>query len=344
MLHVIFYTVLFLPNVFAIEEYPWTYDNDMIGGPNFWGLMLGKQCEICSKGKLQSPIDIRPNRLLFDPNALPMVIDRTHVMAEMVNTGQMARVRIGNSAIRPTANLTGGPLHGYRYRIQRMDLHFGRDSVNGSEHTIDGRKYPMEIQMLAFNSDLYTNFSQASKSPHGLAAIAVLVDFGPSTTDELLKLTIATASVIYKAQRVELSDLKPWKLLPQTRDYVTYDGSISSPPCHETVTWMIVNQPIHISQDHFREWGKLLQTKEKPKSGEEPKFIAPNTRHTQEFQQRLLRTNIQLKMKTRKECKLPMPAFQYKSSNRIDPHIRYSNTTRHRRRHLHHSYQKEWDL
>ncbi|KHJ82878.1 carbonate dehydratase, eukaryotic-type [Oesophagostomum dentatum] len=153
---------------------------------------------MCHNGKMQSPIDIPPDRLLFDPNLKPIHIDRISVMSEMLNTGQMPRVRIGNSARRPSANLTGGPLHGYRYRIQRIDIHVGRGEVNGSEHTIDGRRFPMEIQMLAYNTDLYRNFSAASSSPHGIAGVSVLVDFGSETNPELLKLTIATASILYK--------------------------------------------------------------------------------------------------------------------------------------------------
>ncbi|KAK6042626.1 hypothetical protein COOONC_19869 [Cooperia oncophora] len=55
--------------------------------------------------------------------------------------------------------------------------------------------------MLAYNTDLYRNFSAASRSPHGIAGISVLVDYGKETNEELLKLTIATASIIYKGRR-----------------------------------------------------------------------------------------------------------------------------------------------
>ena len=30
--------------------------------------------------------------------------------------------------------------------------------------------------------------------------------------------------------------------------YVTYDGSLTHPGCHETVTWIILNRPIFISR------------------------------------------------------------------------------------------------
>uniref|UniRef100_A0A0K0DLN1 Alpha-carbonic anhydrase domain-containing protein n=1 Tax=Angiostrongylus cantonensis TaxID=6313 RepID=A0A0K0DLN1_ANGCA len=220
--------------------------------------LLFKPWVMCHNGKMQSPIDIPPDELLFDPNMRPIHVDRISVlnevkfkvMSEMLNTGQMPRIRIGNSLRKPSANLTGGPLHGYKYRIQRIDIHIGRDGINGSEHTIDGKRFPMEIQLLAYNSDLYRNFSSASRLPHGIAAISVLVDYGTETNHELLKLTVAAASTIYKGQRVELIELEPWRLLPYTRNIISYEGSMTSPGCYETVTWIIVNQPIHITRDN----------------------------------------------------------------------------------------------
>lgn len=36
-------------------------------------------------------------------------------------------------------------------------------------------------------------------------------------------------------------------LLPPTDDYITYEGSLTEPGCHETVTWVIPNKPIYIT-------------------------------------------------------------------------------------------------
>uniref|UniRef100_A0A1I7XAK1 Alpha-carbonic anhydrase domain-containing protein n=1 Tax=Heterorhabditis bacteriophora TaxID=37862 RepID=A0A1I7XAK1_HETBA len=221
--------------------------------------------------------------------------------------------------------------------VQRIDVHLGRDDVNGSEHTIDGRRFPMEIQILAYNTDLYANFSSASHSPHGIAAVSVLVDvslrFGIETNPELLKLTIATASVLHRDQRVELADLEPWKLLPYTRDYVTYEGSMTSPGCDETVTWIIINQPIHITTDHLFEWGKMLQSGGKE---DEPHFLGPNRRGQQEFNSRLLRTNIQHKIKARQECKIQLPKVTYKSNIQAEPQLQ-----KHKKRHTHNRRERD---
>lgn len=35
--------------------------------------------------------------------------------------------------------------------------------------------------------------------------------------------------------------------MPDTNHYVTYDGSFTYPGCEETVTWIIMNRPLHIT-------------------------------------------------------------------------------------------------
>lgn len=43
--------------------------------------------------------------------------------------------------------------------------------------------------------------------------------------------------------------LRPAALLPRTTHYVTYDGSLTFPGCHETVTWVIMNNPVYITRE-----------------------------------------------------------------------------------------------
>ena len=37
------------------------------------------------------------------------------------------------------------------------------------------------------------------------------------------------------------------QILPETQDYMTYEGSETEPGCSETVTWIIMNRPIYIT-------------------------------------------------------------------------------------------------
>lgn len=42
-------------------------------GPDYWGV-INPEWSLCSKGKRQSPIDIQPDQLLFDPTLEPLHI------------------------------------------------------------------------------------------------------------------------------------------------------------------------------------------------------------------------------------------------------------------------------
>lgn len=53
-------------------------------------------------------------------------------------------------------------------------------------------------------------------------------------------------------QQIRLRHLSVYGLIPDTGDYVTYEGSLTQPGCHETVTWILVNRPIYISHSQVR--------------------------------------------------------------------------------------------
>jgi len=42
----------------------WTYDG--ISGPSFWGL-INPEWSLCNAGRKQSPVNIKPEKLLYDP-------------------------------------------------------------------------------------------------------------------------------------------------------------------------------------------------------------------------------------------------------------------------------------
>ncbi|GFY72808.1 putative carbonic anhydrase-like protein 1 [Trichonephila inaurata madagascariensis] len=47
-------------------------------GPDFWGL-LNLEWSLCSKGRRQSPVDIDPNTLLFDPSLRNIQVDKIRI-------------------------------------------------------------------------------------------------------------------------------------------------------------------------------------------------------------------------------------------------------------------------
>lgn len=50
----------------------------VLSGPAFWGL-INPEWSLCNKGRRQSPVNLEPQRLLFDPNLRPLHIDKHRV-------------------------------------------------------------------------------------------------------------------------------------------------------------------------------------------------------------------------------------------------------------------------
>ena len=53
-------------------------------------------------------------------------------------------------------------------------------------------------------------------------------------------------------EEVRISNLSLRGLLPDTSQYMTYDGSMTYPPCLESVTWIIPNRPLYMTQREVR--------------------------------------------------------------------------------------------
>ncbi|CCD68342.1 Putative carbonic anhydrase-like protein 2 [Caenorhabditis elegans] len=259
-------------------------------GPDFWGLLHG-DWRMCTAGQMQSPVNIDPSQLLYDPHLMPINIEGNIVEAVFENTGQLPVVTVKDLPNRPTINITGGPTMPYRYKLHQISVHFGRadEGEKGSEHTVDRVRFPAEIQLLAYNSALYPNFSVAMTSPRGLLAVSVIVDIGKTTSVELRRLTVASQSINYKGQTTNLTDFQPSALLPKTSHYVTYEGSLTFPGCHETVTWVILNNPIYITNDDLQIWNEMQKTETKQP---EPSYMTPAYRPLKSLNGRLVRTNI----------------------------------------------------
>ena len=59
-------------------------------------------------------------------------------------------------------------------------------------------------------------------------------------------------------QQVRVRHVSVQGLLPKTDNFMTYDGSLTYPGCQETVTWVVMNKPMYISNDHVSYYDAYL--------------------------------------------------------------------------------------
>ncbi|KAJ8301452.1 hypothetical protein KUTeg_020439 [Tegillarca granosa] len=89
-------------------------------------------------------------------------------------------------------------------------------------------------------------------------------------------------------QTTRISGLPLKLLIPDTQQYITYEGSFTQPGCYESVTWILFNRPIRILKQQLAEFRKLNQ-----KGEDDPEtLLEENYRPTMPVNNRPIRTNI----------------------------------------------------
>ncbi|XP_051030372.1 carbonic anhydrase-related protein 11 isoform X2 [Phodopus roborovskii] len=215
-------------------------------GPPFWGL-VNAAWSLCAVGKRQSPVDVELKRVLYDPFLPPLRLSTggEKLRGTLYNTGRHVSFL---PAPRPVVNVSGGPLL-YSHRLSELRLLFGARDGAGSEHQINHQGFSAEVQLIHFNQELYGNLSAASRGPNGLAILSLFVNVAGSSNPFLSRLlnrdTITRIS--YKNDAYFLQDLSLELLFPESFGFITYQGSLSTPPCSETVTWILIDRTLNVT-------------------------------------------------------------------------------------------------
>ncbi|CAH2981608.1 unnamed protein product [Chilo suppressalis] len=204
---------------------------------------------ICGVGSQQSPINIKPHMTLSDPHKAhirgPLVYrGYENVLVSARNTGYKVRWAVVPGT--PPPVLSGGPLRG-EYSFAEVHFHWL------SEHAIDGTKYPLEIHLVHVKSGL--TLAQALERPDGVAVIGVLAEVGPPNASPVLDELIPAVPYILKKSGEDSSQftISISRLFsPKPQEYYTYHGSLTTPPCPEVVTWMVMAHPTVVSHENYK--------------------------------------------------------------------------------------------
>ncbi|XP_052796312.1 carbonic anhydrase-related protein 10-like isoform X2 [Mya arenaria] len=284
----------------------WNYNG--FSGPGMWGSM-NTEWYMCSKGKNQSPVNIEPRELLFDPALKHIEFQGEMITGTVINNGVDLTVDVNNTGQYKPVNISLGPLS-YTYTIAQIKLHFGFWDGQGSEHSVNGEFFDGEVHIIAYNSDVYSNLTHAHKSPRGVVILAAFLQIGRRSDTEFSIITELSKLVLYKGQRARLKSLDIISMLPKTDNYITYEGSFTQPGCYETVTWIVLNRPIQITTEQMANLRELRQRDiAYPQA-----FMANNRRPVMPLNRRTLRTNINFK----KGCTMEQDMhYQYNSHLRV---------------------------
>lgn len=221
-------------------------------GPHTW-----EKVAPAAKGKRQSPIDIIPAEATYDAALASSPLRITYdpkKSQKLINTGHSAQVTYDSAG----SSLTGGPLS-HKYEVAQYHLHWGKSDDTGSEHRVDGKMYAAELHIVHWNTELFKEVGDAAKENNGLCVLGMFLKVGAEHKG-LKKMTDQLEKVPYSGDSVDFAGMDPSVLLPSdTSKYWTYLGSLTTPPCFESVTWVVFQEPLEVSEAQMKAFRNMKE-------------------------------------------------------------------------------------
>lgn len=221
----------------------WSYKGR--SGPDYWGT-LSPDYKACALGTSQSPIDIKKT-ITADVEPLSILWRRSTVTA--VNNGHTIQVNV------PPGNLMsrGGKFY------ELLQFHFHAPS----EHTVDGKVYPMEV-----------HFVHREQGTDNLVVVGVLADTG---MPNVAMSQLARNFPMKAGDEVEVERVSPRELLPVGLSYWRYEGSLTTPPCTENVTWLVMREPLRVDGGDLMRFVSIYNGNSRPVRDPNRRFILSST-------------------------------------------------------------------
>ncbi len=208
----------------------WSYEGD--SGPANWS-KINVDWAKCGNGSRQSPIDIRDGmkveleQISFDyhPSSFN-VVDNGHTVQVGVSGGNYITVQ--------------------NRMFELQQFHFHRPS----EERINGKAFEMVVHLVHRDAE------------GRQAVLALLLERGaPQATIQ----TVWNNLPLEKFETMQPTILlDPAEMLPARRDYYTYMGSMTEPPCSEGVLWMVMKQPVQASPAQMALFSRLYPLNARP--------------------------------------------------------------------------------
>ena len=212
----------FLSFAFAGEKH-WAYRNSPTAvAPEKWGDLPGD--ELCALGKNQTPIDLPGNAPVdatapkLEPHYVPSPIN-------LVNNGHTVQMDL-----EPGSTLNVGEKS---YKLLQFHFHAG------SEHSIAGRFFPMELHLV------HTN-------PEGKAALVIGVMINEGRHNASLDPIFSNMPKKSGEKKIVQEKFDASAFIPQNSGYYFYDGSLTTPPCSEGIKWVVMKTPIEMDRKQIQ--------------------------------------------------------------------------------------------
>ncbi len=223
----------------ASEGAHWSYEG--VHGPDHWG-EVDTASRVCGVGTQQSPIAIDT---AIEAQLPPLQFSWARKADTIVNNGHTIQVNLKD----------GGTLAAGADRYSLVQFHFHHPS----EHLVHDHGFPMEVHFVHLSAR------------GSLGVIGVLMTIGkPNPVFAKIAATMPGKEGTSVAAD---PGIDPAGLLPTGRGYYRYEGSLTTPPCSETVDWMLLSDPIEVAEADVDAFAKLYPLNARPAQKLDRRFV-----------------------------------------------------------------------
>jgi len=207
----------------------WNYKEN---GPDEWPYDYA-EC----KGLQQSPIDLQTSIAVYNKKLKPINFNNynQYLSWNISNDGTSIYGNLINSNKIPYIN---GSNFEEDFYLSQFHFHWGYNPYQGSEHQMNGNKYPLEIHLV-------------HQSKSGKFAVVGFFYSLDKTNVRLDDFVDVVGQVIYKFDtttiNINLLNILPDIAEANKNGYFRYIGSLTTPPCTEGIIWTVYRQTVPIS-------------------------------------------------------------------------------------------------
>ncbi|XP_064375184.1 receptor-type tyrosine-protein phosphatase gamma [Dromaius novaehollandiae] len=233
----------------------WAYSGTY--GPEHW-VTSSEKCG----GYHQSPIDIVDHQAHVGEEYQELQLDgfdnESSNKTWMKNTGKTVAILLKDEYFVSGAGLPG------RFKAEKVEFHWGQSNGSaGSEHSINGKRFPVEMQIYFYNPDDFDSFGTAVLENRVVGAMAVFFQVSQRDNPALDPIIHGLKGVVHHEKETFLDPFVLRDLLPTSLgSYYRYAGSLTTPPCSEIVEWIVFRKPVPISYHQLEAFYSIFTTEQ----------------------------------------------------------------------------------
>lgn len=233
---------------------PNAFNYTALGGPlNWFGLSSANSA--CSEGKFQSPINIETSAISYATAGLIKMEVPSVQSAKFENLGS------GMEVVMPNGTLV---INGTTYPLAQFHFH------TPSEHRVNNEYFPMECHFVFETSSMYLSHISSAVRPiltsqlgGSIAVVAFLLQLSTfGYTTPLFDSVFAHLDAItLPGTFTQTGPLDFSGIIHHLYSHGIYEysGSLTTPPCSESVPWLISTEPLPVNVQTYNAVKSILK-------------------------------------------------------------------------------------